>query len=396
MKIVALVALLILFLTPTVASSENDRHTPGFPAILVNELFDDLVLDSRLLNILRSVAESAIAGKLTDEELANAMIRVLNSDASEKDIVASLNVLSKFHSLSKVGNPISPDTLYELIRNTKDENLFNDLMALFEKYTAGLTTPQDIESLINKIKTDYASAGTNLVDLLVATEASQLIGRSIGYSDVGSLVNQATEILLRGKFSNLELETIDEVTKFLETLNPISTATESLDLFIPNLGDVGWVTPGTPSIGLLPVFSVGFPRVDLSLIAYVAIPVAIVLLCIFLVKVIRISGKLSKALSRLVYLRGSPVPNMLTNLAGLRIAIRNYWVAVKFLESRYGIARYPWETHWEYLSRISINRKKAFEGLTQTYELAKYAQDESKDLDEKSELYLKELIGGGQ
>ncbi|MEM4848680.1 MAG: DUF4129 domain-containing protein, partial [Ignisphaera sp.] len=112
--------------------------------------------------------------------------------------------------------------------------------------------------------------------------------------------------------------------------------------------------------------------------------------------VIRISGKLSKALSRLVYLRGSPVPNMLTNLAGLRIAIRNYWVAVKFLESRYGIARYPWETHWEYLSRISINRKKAFEGLTQTYELAKYAQDESKDLDEKSELYLKELIGGGQ
>ncbi|MEM2004819.1 MAG: DUF4129 domain-containing protein [Zestosphaera sp.] len=385
------VLLAILVLNVAIAYAQTDRHTPGFPDAIINEALSKMGLDSRLFNTLNNVLRSAATSGLTDADIANAMRSVLESGAPYEDVVKSLNVLDSLYGFSESGVPIPLEALHDLANSIGNTRLREQVNSLIDEYASGTVTPQDIESLFKMMESTYSAGGVDPKDVLVATEVSRLVGRSIGYAEVESLAERLADVLTRTGFS-LKPEVVEGVTKVLETLKPSDTYTKPLDPIIPDLGKFDSSLPN-----LLPKASAGLtapsvqvPRVDLSLIAYVAVPIAVVLGSIAL---FRVFNRLSRALSGIVRPHTSIAHLPELGVGSLRTAVRNYWTGVKFIESKHGVVRQPWETHREYLSRVTVGRE-AFEGLTEAYELAKYAQLESKEVDERSDAYLRKLVGG--
>jgi len=385
--------LAILVLSIATAYAQTDRHTPGFPDTLINDMLKKLEIDPRLFNTLNNVLRSAATGGLTDADLANAMRDVLRSGASYEDVLKALGTLDSLYEFSESGAPIPLETLYDLTNSIDNAELREQVKSLLNEYASGTLTPQDIESLLKAVGSLCQAGGVDLRDALVATEVSRLLGRSAGYADTVALAEGLAEALTKTE-PLLGPETAEGLTKILDSLRPSDGGVKptGLDSVIPDLGSFGNSLPN-----LLPKASAGLaappvqlPRVDLSLIAYAAVPIAVVLGAVALFRVL---NRLPRALSGVLRLRPSVAHLPELRVESLRTAIRNYWTGVKFIESRHGVVRHPWETHREYLSRVAVGRE-AFEGLTEAYELAKYAQLESREIDERSESYLRKLVGG--
>ena len=385
--------LAILVLSIATAYAQTDRHTPGFPDTLINDMLKKLEIDPRLFNTLNNVLRSAATGGLTDADLANAMRDVLRSGASYEDVLKALGTLDSLYEFSESGAPIPLETLYDLTNSIDNAELREQVKSLLNEYASGTLTPQDIESLLKAVGSLCQAGGVDLRDALVATEVSRLLGRSAGYADTVALAEGLAEALTKTE-PLLGPETAEGLTKILDSLRPSDGGVKptGLDSVIPDLGSFGNSLPN-----LLPKASAGLaappvqlPRVDLSLIAYAAVPIAVVLGAVALFRVL---NRLPRALSGVLRLRPSVAHLPELRVESLRAAIRNYWTGVKFIESRHGVVRHPWETHREYLSRVAVGRE-AFEGLTEAYELAKYAQLESREIDERSESYLRKLVGG--
>ncbi|MEM2288156.1 MAG: DUF4129 domain-containing protein, partial [Sulfolobales archaeon] len=343
---------------------------------------------------LNDVLRSAASGRLTDADIANAMRDVLRSGAPREDVLKALSILDNLYEYSEPGEPIPLEALYDLANSVGNTELREHLKSLLNEYASGTLTPQDIESLLKTVGSLYSAGGVDLRDALVATELSRLLSRSSGYADTVVLAERLAEALAKTE-PLLGLESAEGLTKILDSLRLSDGGDKpvGLDSIIPDLGRFGEHLP-KPAIGL-PVGSaaapsIQLPRVDLSLIAYVAVPIAVVLCAVALFRVL---NRLPRALSGILRPRAGVAHLPELGSGSLRAAIRNYWTGVKFIESRHGVVRHPWETHREYLSRVAVGRE-AFEGLTEAYELAKYAQLESKEVDERSESYLRKLVGG--
>lgn len=392
----ALLALLTLHSVTTVYA-QLERHTPGFPNVSLDALLNNVRLDPRLLNILGNVMRSAISGGLTDAELAKVISSTLTSGAPDEDVVTALNSLGKFYEFSESGMPISPDVLYRIVSSINDEDLHNELKTLIDKYLSGSITPQDIQSLLGRIESFYMPRNVSLKDVFAATETSRLVGRSIGYNDVGSLVEKVLDNIRLDEVVELKPEVIEGLEKILNAFKPPSKVIEPTSL-TPSLGDISNAftkSLSMPSIGFsapsvgLTIPSLQFPGVDVTSLIYIAAPIAAVLCCIVLARLLK-SFRIVRGLTSFVHQSITTAGSV-----GLRAAIRNYWIGVRFMETRYGVVRHPWETHREYLMRVlGVDRGKVFEGLTEAYELAKYAQVESKEVDERSDKFLNELVGG--
>ncbi|MEM0453812.1 MAG: DUF4129 domain-containing protein [Sulfolobales archaeon] len=385
--------LAILVLSAATAYAQFDRHTPGFPDTLINDMLKKLEIDPRLFNILNNVLRSAATGGLTDADIANAMRDVLRSGASYEDVLKALGTLDSLYEFSESGAPIPLETLYDLTNSIDNAELREQVKSLLNEYASGTLTPQDIESLLKTMESTYSAGGVDPKDMLVATEISKLVSRSAEYAEVMDLAERIAETLAKTGLP-LKPEVTEGITKILESIRPPDRMDKPSELnsVIPDLGSFGNSLPN-----LLPKASTGLsapsiqlPRVDLSLIAYVAVPIAVVLGAVALFRVL---NRLPRALSGVLRLRPGVAHLPELRVESLRAAIRNYWTGVKFIESRHGVVRHPWETHREYLSRVAVGRE-AFEGLTEAYELAKYAQLESKEVDERSESYLRKLVGG--
>ncbi|MEM4863209.1 MAG: DUF4129 domain-containing protein [Candidatus Nezhaarchaeales archaeon] len=386
--------LAILVLSVATAYAQFDRHTPGFPDTVFYGALYEMGLDPRLFKTLNDVLWSAASGELTDADIANAMRDVLRSGAPLEDVLKALSILSNLYGYSEPGEPIPLEALHDLANSVSSTELREYLKSLLNEYASGTLTPQDIESLLKTVGSLYQAGGADLRDALVATEVSRLLGRSAGYADTVALAERLAEALTKAE-PLLGLETAEGLTKILDLLRPSDGGDKptGLDSVIPDLGSFGNSLPNLlPSVASagLAAPSIQLPRVDLSLIAYVAVPIAVVLGAVALFKVL---NRLPRALSGVLRLRPSVAHLPELRAESLRAAIRNYWTGVKFIESTHGVVRHPWETHREYLSRVAVGRE-AFEGLTEAYELAKYAQLESREIDERSESYLRKLVGG--
>jgi len=382
--------LAILVLSVATAYAQFDRHTPGFPDTVFYGALYEMGLDPRLFNTLNDVLWSAASGELTDADIANAMRDVLRSGAPREDVLKALSILSNLYGYSEPGEPIPLEALHDLANSVSSTELREQVKSLLNEYASGTLTPQDIESLLKAVGSLYQAGGVDLRDALVATEVSRLLGRSAGYADTVVLAEGLAEALTKAE-PLLGLETAEGLTKILDLLRPSDGGDKPIGLnsMIPDLGRFGGYLPSIASAGLSAP-SIQLPRVDLSLIAYVAVPIAVVLGAVALFRVL---NRLPRALSGVLRLRPSVAHLPELRVESLRAAIRNYWTGVKFIESRHGVVRHPWETHREYLSRVAVGRE-AFEGLTEAYELAKYAQLESREIDERSESYLRKLVGG--
>ncbi|MEM0094272.1 MAG: DUF4129 domain-containing protein [Thermofilum sp.] len=382
--------LAILVLSTATAYAQFDRHTPGFPDTVFYGALYEMGLDPRLFKTLNDVLRSAASGGLTDADIANAMRDVLRSGAPQEDVLKALSILDNLYGYSEPGEPIPLEALHDLANSVGSTELREQVKSLLNEYASGTLTPQDIESLLKTVGSLYQAGGADLRDALVATEISRLLGRSAGYADTVALAEGLAEALTKAE-PLLGLETAEGLTKILDLLRPSDGGDKPIGLnsMIPDLGRFGGYLPNIASAGLSAP-SIQLPRVDLSLIAYVAVPIAVVLGAVALFKVL---NRLPRALSGVLRLRPGVAHLPELRVESLRAAIRNYWTGVKFIESRHGVVRHPWETHREYLSRVAVGRE-AFEGLTEAYELAKYAQLESREIDERSESYLRKLVGG--
>ncbi|MEM2444665.1 MAG: DUF4129 domain-containing protein [Sulfolobales archaeon] len=387
------VLLAILVLNVAIAYAQTDRHTPGFPDTLINDMLKKLEIDPRLFNTLNDVLRSAASGGLTDADLANAMRDVLRSGASYEDVLKALGTLDNLYEFSESGVPIPLETLYDLANSVGSTELREQVRTLIDEYASDTLTPQDMESLFKTMESTYSAGGVDPKDMLVATEISKLVGRSAEYAEVMGLAERIAETLAKTGLP-LKPEATEGVTKILESTRPPDRMDKPLELdsVIPDLGSVSNSLPNLlpkASAGLT-ASSVQLPRADLSLIACVAVPIAVVLGAVALFRVL---NRLPRALSGVLRLRSGVAHLPELGSGSLRAAIRNYWTGVRLVESKHGVVRQPWETHREYLSRVMVGRE-AFEGLTEAYELAKYAQLESKEVDERSDSYLRKLMGG--
>ncbi|MEM0453986.1 MAG: DUF4129 domain-containing protein, partial [Sulfolobales archaeon] len=364
------VLLAILVLNVAIAYAQTDRHTPGFPDTLINDMLKKLEIDPRLFNTLNNVLRSAATGGLTDADLANAMRDVLRSGASYEDVLKALGTLDNLYEFSESGVPIPLETLYDLANSVGSTELREQVKSLLNEYASDTLTPQDMESLFKTMESTYSAGGVDPKDMLVATEISKLVGRSAEYAEVMGLAERIAETLAKTGLP-LKPEATEGVTKILESIRPPDRMDKPLELdsVIPDLGSVSNSLPNLlpkASTGLT-ASSVQLPRADLSLIACVAVPIAVVLGAVALFRVL---NRIPRALSGVLRLRPSVAHLPELRVESLRAAIRNYWTGVRFVESKHGVVRHPWETHREYLSRVAVGRE-AFEGLTEAYELAK-------------------------
>lgn len=386
--------LIILLLSIATVYAQIDRHTPGFPDAVLYGALHEMELEPRLFKILNNVLRSAARGNLTDTDIANAMRDVVKSGASQEDVLKAVNVLNNLYRYSEPGEPIPLEVLHDLVNSLDNTELREYLKTLLNKYASGFLTPQDIELLLKSIGSLYQAGDIDLRDALIATEISRLLGRSTRYTDIIALVERFADSLTKAEPFPRPGST-EGLIKILDLLGSSNRGSQStrFDPAIPDLGSFGNLLPNLLPSNALTGFSapsIQLPRINLMLIAYAAIPIAIILCIVALSRVLK---HLPRALSSVlrIYSTATHLPELRNE--SLRPAIRNYWTGVKFIELKHGVARHPWETHREYLSRVVVGRE-AFKGLTEAYELAKYAQLESREIDEKSELYLRKLTGG--
>ena len=83
---------------------------------------------------------------------------------------------------------------------------------------------------------------------------------------------------------------------------------------------------------------------------------------------------------------------------GLSKSIVNYWLAVDFIEKRFGVAKSFWMTHREHLDRVksalSGEIPSLFDRLTKIYEVVRFGGVEDDGLDKESEDILNRMCGG--
>lgn len=388
---IATLAISILFLLNTAITIYIDaqqldipRHTAGFPhnKILYNE---------EMLNKLLDIVSNTSRGRYNESEIGE-LYRDIESlqesvEGTDYTLYRDLQgVADVIRTLNK-SSLEAVDELYRDIENGDLKTIFRDVIA---KYGSGsYISPIEVVKLCKTVTEMYRGGLLDSGDALRALEILYRISDTLNYQDIKySLELERSSIIreIMDRLADLELQMPPQ--QYTTRRNPINEETNQV--FREALG-------GTPSIqmpiGIPPsvetIFSFQHLKDILFIPVIVVLAIALILLIPRLLRYVGVSRYLAlrriARVSRDRYVGG-----------GLRKSIANYWLAVDFIERRFGVAKNVWMTHREHLDRV----KRALVGevpslldrLTRIYEIVRFGGVEDDSLDRESEDILNRMV----
>jgi len=360
-----------IFLNVYAQQRSISRHTPGFP---YNQMEIDKEILAMLLNITSNINRSIFS-----EADINELYRSIDNIAKDvKDIDADLyrdlEGLKSFINAYNLSELEAIDKLYKDIENEDLRNILKDVVSSYrvDRYVSS----NDIDNLYKFIVEMYRRGLLDKGDVLKALEILFRISNDLNYSGLTDKIGIERV--------NIVKEIIDRIIDFQNpirypSLAEISIGEEVRESNVKSF-KIPLLYPSTPSLDYLK---------DVAVIIGVS-----VLAVVIAISMHRLWRYIEKHINRYTALRSmSKALNRYVD--GLRKSVVNYWLAIEFIEKRYGLVKGVWMTHREYLDRvrksIAGNVVDLFSRLTMIYEVARFGGVEDESLDKESEYILKRL-----
>jgi len=333
--------------------AEMPRHTPGFP-------YNSTAMES-LIELLRKIIEGYNASQAEAEEL----LKVLRDISSENPQL--YNITEPIVRSVEASTAGGLNELLSSINNSDARMLLEDMLG------RGNVSGSDIEEALKYLEFLYQRGALNSSEYVTALE---ILRRIASYSN--------------------ESEAYSSITRRM-----MDVAQSSADKLV-NLIQESYVPQ--PRIGYAVNVSFPVPRVDmpkpyisavnLSTIAYVALPALLLGIALAAAKAVASSGFVEKLRRMIALFRSEGA--IKEAVIGVPRAVANYWRAVRVVEAETKRAKMLWETHREYRDRVSPllgGRSRYFSELTDVYEKVRFGGAEG--LDDVSEELYRKLRGGG-
>ncbi|MCC6016529.1 MAG: DUF4129 domain-containing protein [Desulfurococcaceae archaeon] len=313
------ISILLLNFVIAVVSGEEDRHTPGFPQVTESSS-TQLPIPINISDIEKAVSELYNRNLLSREEF-------------EK--LKNLNNLSLKEALSRISN----------------DDVRNQLLNLYNK---NMITSEDVEAFLNYLDTLKTSGVLDPIDELLALKALEILSNTIQNP-------YTSEIILR-MFSVLkDLEVMRKGISIPEKFTPSSLASTGKPS--PTLPQLFTPLLQLPTLPRLRFSLPNIPR-EVSVSIYIAFSIAIAL----------IVGRkyLVSALNKLrIGLATGRTIQWIND-----VFLEAYWRSVYIVSTITGLRRYDWETHREFLEKVSnvLDSRVAeiFKDITYAYEEYRY------------------------
>jgi len=360
-----------IFLNVYAQQRSISRHTPGFP---YNQMEIDKEILAMLLNITSNINRSIFS-----EADINELYRSIDNIAKDvkdidTDLYRDLEGLKSFINAYNLSELEAIDKLYKDIENEDLRNILKDVVSSYrvDRYVSS----NDIDNLYKFIVEMYRRGLLDKGDVLKALEILFRISNDLNYSGLTDKIGIERV--------NIVKEIIDRIIDFQNpirypSLAEISIGEEVRESNVKSF-KIPLLYPSTPSLDYLK---------DVAVIIGVS-----VLAVVIAISMHRLWRYIEKHINRYTALRSmSKALNRYVD--GLRKSVVNYWLAIEFIEKRYGLVKGVWMTHREYLDRvrksIAGNVVDLFSRLTMIYEVARFGGVEDESLDKESEYILKRL-----
>jgi len=325
------------------------RHTPGFP-------YNSTAMES-MIELLREIIEGYNVSQVEAEELLN----VLRDISSENPQLYNLTEpIMRSVEASRAGDL---NKLLSSINNSDARRLLEDMLSRSN------INESDVEEVLKYLESLYERGALNSSEYVTALE---ILRRIASYHNEAEAYSNITRRMLNIVQGNAD-----------KLLNLIQRSYVPQ----PRIGYPGNVSLPVPRVDMPKLY---IPAVNLSTLAYVALPALFLGSALVAAKVVASSGLVRKLRRMIVLSRGEEV------VTGVPRAVANYWRAVRVVEAETGRAKMLWETHREYRDGVSPllgGRSRYFSELTDVYEKVRFGGAEG--LDDVSEELYRKLRGGG-
>lgn len=360
-----------IFLDIYAQQQSISRHTPGFP-------YNQIEIDKEILDMLLNITSNMNMSVFSEADINELYRSIDNISKGVKDIdiglyedLEGLKGLINTYNLSELE---AIDKLYKDIENEDLRNILKDVVSSYrvDRYVSS----NDIENLYRVVIEMYRRGLLDKGDVLKALEILFRISNDLNY---GGLIDK-----IGIERVNIVKEIIDRVIDFQNPMRYSNVAEISIGEEIRESSVKGFNIPL-----LYPILP------SLDYLKDIAVIVGIAMLAIVTaISMHRLWRYIEKPIIRYIALRNmSKALNRYVD--GFRKSVVNYWLAIEFIEKRYGLVKGVWMTHREYLDRvrksIAGNVVDLFSRLTMIYEVARFGGVEDESLDRESEYILKSL-----
>jgi len=360
-----------IFLDIYAQQQSISRHTPGFP-------YNQIEIDKEILDMLLNITSNMNMSVFSEADINELYRSIDNISKGVKDIDIGLyEDLEGLKSLINTYNLSELEAIDKLYKDIENEDLRNILKDVVSSYRVDrYVSSNDIENLYRVVIEMYRRGLLDKGDVLKALEILFRISNNLNY---GGLTDK-----IGIERVNIVKEIIDRVIDFQNPMRYSNVAEISIGEEIRESSVKGFNIPL-----LYPILP------SLDYLKDIAVIVGIAMLAIVTaISMHRLWRYIEKLIIRYIALRNmSKALNRYVD--GFRKSVVNYWLAIEFIEKRYGLVKGVWMTHREYLDRvrksIAGNVVDLFSRLTMIYEVARFGGVEDESLDRESEYILKSL-----
>jgi len=360
-----------IFLDIYAQQQSISRHTPGFP-------YNQIEIDKEILDMLLNITSNMNMSVFSEADINELYRSIDNISKGVKDIDIGLyEDLEGLKSLINTYNLSELEAIDKLYKDIENEDLRNILKDVVSSYRVDrYVSSNDIENLYRVVIEMYRRGLLDKGDVLKALEILFRISNDLNY---GGLIDK-----IGIERVNIVKEIIDRVIDFQNPMRYSNVAEISIGEEIRESSVKGFNIPL-----LYPILP------SLDYLKDIAVIVGIAMLAIVTaISMHRLWRYIEKLIIRYIALRNmSKALNRYVD--GFRKSVVNYWLAIEFIEKRYGLVKGVWMTHREYLDRvrksIAGNVVDLFSRLTMIYEVARFGGVEDESLDRESEYILKSL-----
>lgn len=432
--IAAAVALALVLGVPVSVAQGDVRHTPGFPAISLENM----------LQILQSLIEGLHDSELSVDDVdkvEDVVQYLVNEGVVDQSIAeavsgyaySGIDVMSE---LEKISNAYLRRRLQSLVSTPLDKLSLDDINKLLSEarylYSSGAISYEDyirtlkivrwlfnsmeqakLQQLINSVSDpELRKYLESLIDMYRRGEITriELVNKLLQYMNAHqlesgdySVVNSIYEVLTRyGEYiKSIDAEWLSRVGDLLDRVaqtaypfyrpGPVLSVAPMGEAVAQSISGAPSVSP--PSIALPSPVYIGAEGLAAVLIL-IATAVAAILL-------VRVLGKRLKGailLPRRAKLKGMPMASSETSLHRI---LEIYWRSVEIVERAIKVCKGGSETHREFLSRVRESLGEAagaFGEITRVYEVYRFGGVESPELARSAEerfSYLVKVLGVG-